>query len=361
MNINAMIVDDEQWNREIIKTFGNWEQYGIHLAAEAEDGDEAIKAIEAGDIHIVITDMNMPGVDGVGLLQYLNDHHPEIRIIVISGYEDFMYTRQAIRCRADEYLLKPVDPQELNQVLLQCRQKAEETLLKKSGDGMGLRLDLLQAILTFKPALAAHYNDLNADSLQDSLSELQDKLILLGVTPSTLPRIGEELVLLLRDLMHSNSQDIPSEYAEENLTHLSTVDELMEQISGMYMSALKQLVQHRKNKNRLNLEEIKRFVDQNFTENIKLEALAKSFFVSKEYLSKVFKQEFGLNLTDYMTKLRMERARHLLLHDHLSIKSVAEMCGYEELGYFYRVFKKQFGVAPGEMRKGEGEVQNSTS
>lgn len=362
MNINAMIVDDEQWNREIIKTFGNWEPYGIHLAAEAEDGEEAIKAIEAGDIHIVIMDMNMPGVDGIGLLQYLNDHHPEIRIIVVSGYDDFMYTRQAIRCRADEYLLKPVDAEELNQVLLQCKHKAEETLAQKTGGtSAGLRLDLHQTIKAFRPALSAHYNDLNPVSMQGSLKELEAKLIELGANTAALPRIGEELLLQLRDLMYSNSQELADDHIQEKLNLAGSVEELMNQVSDLYLSSQYELLQHRKNKNRLNLEEIKRFVDQNFTENIKLEALARSFFVSKEYLSKVFKQEFGLNLTDYMTTMRMERARHLLLHDNLSIKLVAELCGYEELGYFYRVFKKQFGVAPGEMRKGEGEVQNNTS
>lgn len=361
MQINAIIVDDEKWNREIIKTFGAWEEHGIYLEAEAEDGEEAIQLIESREVHIVVMDMNMPGVDGIGLLQYLNDHHPDIRIIVISGYDDFMYTRQAIRCRADEYLLKPVDSQELNKVLFQCKQKVEVTLHNKSGASLGLQLDLLQVIQACKPSLAAHYNDLNAASVESSLEELKEKLIILGVDHAALPRIGQELLLLLKDLMQSNSQDYKEDLDVQRFTESNTVAELTALVSDMYVSAVKQLIQQRKNKNRLNLDEIKRFVDQRYTENIKLEALARSFFVSKEYLSKVFKQEFGLNLTDYMTKLRMERARHLLLHENLSIKSVAELCGYEELGYFYRVFKKQFGVAPGEMRRGEGEVQNNTS
>ncbi|WP_036711640.1 response regulator transcription factor [Paenibacillus pinihumi] len=353
MNINAIIVDDEQWNREIIKTFGNWEQNEIHLAGEAEDGEEAIRLIESGNVHIVIMDMNMPGVDGIGLLKYLNDHHPEIRIIVISGYDDYMYTRQAIRCKADEYLLKPVDPQELSQVLLQCRDRAAETLQNHPAAGTGLRLELLQALQAAKPALSAHYNDLNAAGVQDSLRELEEQLAELDVDKPALPRIGQELTLLLEELMEGNSQEDTGELETSVYKGVVSASELIRHLTEQYLSALEHLVLQRKNKNRLNLEEIKHFVDQHYTENLKVETLAKSFFVSKEYLSKVFKQEFGMNLTDYMTKLRMDRARHLLLHDHLAIKSVAELCGYEELGYFYRVFKKQFGLAPGEMRRGE--------
>ncbi|RXZ84151.1 response regulator [Paenibacillaceae bacterium] len=356
MNINAIIVDDEQWNREIIKKFGAWEQFGICLAAEAEDGEEAIRLIETSEVHIVVMDMNMPGVDGIGLLQYLNDHHPDIRIIVISGYDDYMYTRQAIRCKADEYLLKPVDPQELNQVLQQCSEKALATLHSKPGSASGLRLELLQVLHAAKPALSAHYNDLNAAGVKHSLQELHSRLEQVHAETAALPRIGQELILLLKELMQSNSQESTEDETEPEFLETSSITELIAQASSMYDAALEQLIQQRRNKNRLNLEEIKHFVDEHFTENLKMEKLAKSFFVSKEYLSKVFKQQFGLNLTDYITKLRMEKARHLLLHDSLSIKSVAELCGYEELGYFYRVFKKQFGLAPGEMRKGEAEV-----
>ncbi len=278
MNINAIIVDDEQWNREIIKTFGNWEQNEIHLAGEAEDGEEAIRLIESGNVHIVIMDMNMPGVDGIGLLKYLNDHHPEIRIIVISGYDDYMYTRQAIRCKADEYLLKPVDPQELSQVLLQCRDRAAETLQNHPAAGTGLRLELLQALQAAKPALSAHYNDLNAAGVQDSLRELEEQLAELDVDKPALPRIGQELTLLLEELMEGNSQEDTGELETSVYKGVVSASELIRHLTEQYLSALEHLVLQRKNKNRLNLEEIKHFVDQHYTENLKVETLAKSFF-----------------------------------------------------------------------------------
>lgn len=350
--INAIIVDDEQWNRELIKTFGAWNQYGIHLAGEAEDGEEAIGLLREQEVHIVITDMNMPGIDGIGLLQYLNEHYPSIRIIVISGYDDFHYTRQAIRSKADEYLLKPVDPQELNAVLQQCRDKAALLLSQR---GTPPRLELLQALQAVKPVLAAHYNDLNAAGVQESLMELEEQIAELGAAPEELQRIAQELSLLLDELRQLNSQPETGRDQPE-LAQAATWSQLLRQALQMYAASLEQLTVQRRNKNRLNLAEIRRIVDERWAENIKLDTLAKTFYVSKEYLSKAFKQEYGVNLTDYMTRLKMEHARRLLMEEGVSIKAVAELCGYEELGYFYRVFKKHYGQSPGEMRKGEHEV-----
>ncbi|WP_270165269.1 response regulator transcription factor [Paenibacillus sp. SYP-B4298] len=355
MVVHAIIVDDEQWNREMIKTFGAWDTHGIHLVGEAEDGEEAIRLLHEQEVHIIMTDMNMPGIDGIGLLQYLNEYYPAVRIIVISGYDDFHYTRQAIRSKADEYLLKPVDPQELNAVLLQCRDKVIASLQEERILTAAPRLELLHALQAIKPVLAAHYNDLNAAGVQESLMELERQIAELGAAPEELQRIAQELELLLDELRQLNSQ--PETGSEQpQLQQASTWSQLLQQALQLYAASLEQLTVQRRNKNRLNLEEIRHILDERWAENMKLDALAKTFFVSKEYLSKAFKQEYGVNLTDYLTRLKMEHARRLLTEEGLSIRSVAELCGYEELGYFYRVFKKHYGQSPGEMRKGEHKV-----
>lgn len=69
--------------------------------------------------------MHMPGADGVELLQALNNHCSDVKIIVVSGYDDFAYAKHAIRYKAVDYLLKPVNPAELNAVLLKCKNDLE--------------------------------------------------------------------------------------------------------------------------------------------------------------------------------------------------------------------------------------------
>lgn len=117
----VLLVDDEPWNRDILRSLGEWETLGMTVAGEAEDGEEAIRLIEQHQPHIIITDMRMPGIDGVELLQTLSGQFPHIKVVVVSGYDDFNYAKHAIRHRATDYLLKPVNPDELNAVLAKCK------------------------------------------------------------------------------------------------------------------------------------------------------------------------------------------------------------------------------------------------
>lgn len=83
----------------------------------AKDGREAIAYLEENPVHVVFTDMNMPIQDGADLLYYINQHQPKIVPVVISGYSDFEYAKDALNYGAMKYMLKPIDQQELKQVL----------------------------------------------------------------------------------------------------------------------------------------------------------------------------------------------------------------------------------------------------
>lgn len=353
--IKVVIVDDENWNREIVKTFGAWELFDMEIVGEAEDGLDAVRVIEQVSPEIVITDMRMPGVDGVQLLQILNERFPNIKVIVVSGYDDFVYTKHAIRYKATEYLLKPIDPKELNAALEKCKTELEKT--NEERRLLPMDLELSQVLSSLKQLLRYHFNDLNAEGMHGVFEQMIGELEQNQVTkPQLLERIMQEMLLFLKELMFDNSLETNDHYAPVVSTVLfDSATDVVASLSQSYLQALEQLIQHRKFKNKLNLDEVRQYIERNFSEQVTLEQLAKAFFVSKEYLSKVFKQEYGHNVTDFIRHLRMDKARQRLMDAHISIKAVAEMTGYEDVSHFYRVFRKHFGIAPGEMRK-RGQV-----
>ena len=114
----VLIIDDEPWARKVIKKLGHWEELGLEIIDEASDGIEGLEKIESLRPDIVITDMRMPGIDGSALLKRVNDHYSDMMIIAMSGYNDFIYLKQAIKASAVDYLLKPVSPDELNGALV---------------------------------------------------------------------------------------------------------------------------------------------------------------------------------------------------------------------------------------------------
>ncbi|CAM4245475.1 two-component system response regulator YesN [Paenibacillus endophyticus] len=348
--IKVLIVDDESWTRDIIKAFGDWEQLGMVIAGEAEDGQDALRQTEELAPDIIITDMRMPGTDGVQLLQLLNVRFPQIKTIVVSGYDDFQYAKHALRYKAMDYLLKPVDPKELNTALLHCKNSLEAAQLDRGA--WSLDLDISITLGTYKQLVKSHYNELNKEGIVSTLTQMMNEIEKIGNgKPAILEQVIQEMILLLKELMIANSQDtdrLSAIYGQEVIGSSTATCTFL---TLYYEEALDQLILHRKFKNKLNLDEVRHYMDKHYSESVTLEQLARAFFVSKEYLSKMFKQEYGRNVTDYMLHLRMVKAKEWLLDETIPIKAIAEMAGYEDITYFYRVFKKHFGIAPGEMRK----------
>ncbi|WP_037284790.1 response regulator [Saccharibacillus sacchari] len=348
--IPAMIVDDEAATRAIIRRFGEWDRLGIRIAAEAEDGGEALKRMESEAIRLVITDMNMPGVDGVGLMKTLNERYPQVKVVVVSGYDDFAYLKQAIRYRANDYLLKPVDPAELNRTLEKCRDDLIE-LEQQQLAATALDDDTRRRLREVEPLIRAHYGELRMEDLHRVLEELvrghMEKLQSGAADCASERRLSRELMQRLHELRQSFGQE------EEPIREgrHSDGEPTLPEIPLVYQESLEQLIRRRKFRDRLDLNEVRAYVAEHFAEALSLDGLARCFFVSKEYLSRTFRQEFGQTLTDYIQQVRMEKARAWIL-EGVPIRRASEMCGYEDVGYFYRVFKKQYGIAPGELTKG---------
>lgn len=111
--LKLLIVDDEPIICEGLRFTIDWESLGIHVVGVAYDGEEALRMIESEEINLLLTDIRMEGMDGLKLTEQLNQRFPDIRVIVISGYESFDYARQALRMNVSDYLLKPVEIDEL--------------------------------------------------------------------------------------------------------------------------------------------------------------------------------------------------------------------------------------------------------
>ncbi len=99
------------------------------------------------------------------------------------------------------------------------------------------------------------------------------------------------------------------------------------------------------------LHHVKDYLDQNYREKITLNDLASTFFINKFYLTRIFKEQFGISVNSYLAQIRVTHAKQLLRFSDLTIEQIGRECGIEEPAYFARVFKKVEGIAPGEYRK----------
>jgi two-component system response regulator YesN len=101
------------------------------------------------------------------------------------------------------------------------------------------------------------------------------------------------------------------------------------------------------------VEASKAYIEANYTKNITLDDLSMAVNISSYYLSRIFKENTGENFIDYLTRLRIERAKELLSSTQYSMKEIGVMSGYSDPNYFSKSFKKNVGVTPTEYREGK--------
>lgn len=139
----VLVVDDEPYVRKGIIHAIKWKNHGLELVGEAEDGIEALDLIHQLKPDILITDMRMPDMDGIGLIKEINVKMPGIKVIVISAYSDFEYTREAIKNNVFDYVLKPIKKDELNNVLFNCINDIDKMTSDVSGSTMKEKTEVL--------------------------------------------------------------------------------------------------------------------------------------------------------------------------------------------------------------------------
>lgn len=127
----VLIVDDEPLILEGLKHVIPWDEHGLEIFSEAACGEDALNYLQQCKVHILITDIRMPGMSGLDLLHRIKEYGWDIKCIILSGYDDFEYVKEAARLGIENYLLKPVSRQELSMTLLNTVKKIESSLYGK--------------------------------------------------------------------------------------------------------------------------------------------------------------------------------------------------------------------------------------
>lgn len=513
-----IVVDDEPLTRRgIIKKIDTL-NHMAECVGEASNGQEALELIAELKPHIVITDMNMPVLDGTGLLQQLNQKYPEIQIIVISGYKDFEYAKQAVSARAISYILKPFSRESIqeavrnaidlieNTTTLQNRivsseaekeyakydydiqliknailgyhtavpelvsdklklinqnhhfilmtlhgtQKLDEMILKdfihEQGSGdlslylSHLHNDHMGFFILFFPErtplqlnthckhIALNFINLLKEektNLSIGISSIQSELTKLNCafketvsalnskklyddngcyffTKENLPLLSthwkylheflfrietgecQRVMALLDDLFNyfnqspdctlyefkyyciqltekvreflnlyfSNiSQGNPSTSVQNIFNSLFTFEEIKNYFIQFFSNVCTSMQSKSIYASEDVIENVKTYVKRNYFNDLNLEFISSLFYMNRSYLSHLFKKKAGESFIDYVNIIRTEEAKRLLKTSDKKMYQIAKAVGYDNVKYFFRIFKKITGITPEQYRK----------
>jgi len=129
--LKVLIVDDEPFVRQYLLAVIDWEKYGFYICGEAENGAEALEMIRLYSPNLVITDVRMPQIDGLEMIRIaVKEMQTSAKFIILSGYDDFTYAKTAMKYNVMDYILKPIEENELLELLERFRQEIYGELAK---------------------------------------------------------------------------------------------------------------------------------------------------------------------------------------------------------------------------------------
>lgn len=398
-----LIVDDDTFELECIKTYIDWELIGVQIVGEAVNGSLGLmKAMELNP-DIVLTDVKMPVMDGIEMSRRLRKIAPQIKIIFLSSYDDFEFAKQAINLKASGYITKPVNEVELlKNVKIAADEIIEKALYKEinSRQDKNYKISLTlarQSIVTqvltgnrinleeaenmglgwlFNSShlclLLSIYEKENMHLVSEGINLLNQKLdrqynrsISVCVNEGVLitfvsfskdidDSAVEPLKALLQDnLTERGCRDVRVKAIFENGVDINPADQYFKIIQNSanyrYAQAGSVPVERKKLKKEI-VQQIEDIINSQYDTPLTIESIARMINFTPNYIGSIFKSEKKISINRFLMNVRLEKAEELLHDEKLLMNDIAARCGYENVTYFYTLFKKERGITPSEYR-----------
>jgi len=409
MIYKALIVDDEPMILKGLKKIIPWEEFGIEIRGEAGNGEAALEIAKIINPDIVITDIRMPGMNGLELIDKLNKLENKPYIIILSGYDDFNLVKKALQCRVENYILKPINKEELIftiENIVERIEEKQENKYQSETTSIILRNNILNRLLRGQISerefteRAQMYNIVQISGsafcviIQSKLKAAIENDIRIHISKY----FHKETYICFQDIkgyynLIFYGRDLFKELAEtekklekvkscllenNNIPAIISIGKIVNGIDELkfsYMTAKKGLKSLKNKKSglirveekkhykteslyELDMKSDSRCVNQvieyihlNYKKPISLKIVAPKYILTAAYLGKIFKMKTGFVFTDYLNYFRIIKSQKLLCQTQDRVMDIACQVGYSgSENYFYTIFKKQTTMTPVEYR-----------
>lgn len=347
-----MFIDDEPWVLYGLGDIIDWKELGFDVSGFFSDGEAAWEAICKEQPDVVVTDIRMPELSGMELISRIREKGLAAEVVIISAYRDFEVARDAIRQGVAEYLTKPLKAAEVRAVMERLAGKLavgavpqkpalkEPPILPKAlwregadeGEAAWLRKAACYPhcyLLISKEGFGGVIQDLNGSNLRGRLTPVAVAGYQECFLFSALEPLREGLLAGKRSRDHTDFSDCPQMLREAEAA-----------LRGdFYYSAQEQI------------SAVQFYLAEHYMQKFSMRELAERFHLSEPYLFELFRKHTGTTVMNFLRDVRLYHALGYLANTGMSIKEIANQVGYEDPGYFSRLFKKQFSISPEACRK----------
>ncbi|MGI6031139.1 MAG: response regulator transcription factor [Eubacteriales bacterium] len=392
----VLIADDEKIIREGLRHAVENSSLDYQVAAEAEDGMQALELALQYQPQLLFVDICMPRMNGLELISRLRTQLPYSKIIIISGYDDFDYVREALRMNVYEYLLKPVSPAQLQEILTRAWNDIRREMEKNNYQHFVHQyLQDNQDLLRNRFLVSLAEGQIPSERMEQELQLLglaySGNGYLFVLNPIVDFGGGNENLPIPLELLEQVRQEIQQSWPFQPMCWSFLMGRLL-MIVGFYTQSeelvkMQQWVEQtagrqttpmlvsgeeigssprgiveacrrasaspwmEKEKNPVVFQAMQ-YLEEHYQEaDLSQQAVADAVGVSVSYLSKLFKKELSITFIDCLSMIRSQKAKQLLRNPALKIYEIAQMVGYNSQHYFCTAFKRIYKISPMEYRK----------
>lgn len=385
---SLMVVDDEPIILNGISDAVKVSGLPLKTIQTAASAQEALLQLEKSPCDIMLSDIRMPDMDGLKMVSQAKEIWPQMRVIFLTGYQDFEYARAALRLNSDDFLIKPCADSILVDAIAKVISSLDKEWLQRfemqwrETNAPKEEWAPEQPVRMIFMSYTADEERVEQEELHKGLSGMLIKMLnpycralrikkktnttFLTVQPSIEAKHWENVAMkILEEIQSFFLEQLDSGMAIGLSREVSFEDskKMLEQWLQQYGRQEQYgslvLMQEEAKENRIEsinyvVRAIHDYVRDNPQKDLSLGALAWRFHMNPSYLSRIFHQETGLPLSEYILQVRLDAARKLLLQTHMKIYEIAEKTGFGTPGYFTKVFHKAENISPKNYRIDKG-------
>lgn len=348
----VLAVDDMNIFLLELKRLKVWGQKsGFEIIDTASNGKEALGLLNQNKYDLVLTDIRMPIIDGLQLLKEIQEDKLCPCVVFVSEYSEFSYAREGIVLGAFDYIVKSANEETMTELLSRAKRHLEEYYITERENQNALSevdSELVYPSSDEKQIVKYLINrdnkaiDLFNLTIENINNILLDNLSMANIIIKKLyHNIINETYLKLNWISSFMNIDFFENSEDNQVIHYSDkLTLLLDFIKNFYIDTSDELIKN-----------VSEYILNNYNSDIKLKAIAEKFYINNTYLSNTFANKTGVKFNDYVTMVKMARARYLLTNTQLKTYEVGYEIGYHDINYFSKLFKKYYGKNPSEYRK----------
>ena len=361
-----LIADDETDERTLIRFLLNEYKNTFHIL-EAKNGREALLLLTDNHVDILLSDIQMPFLNGIDLVSQVKEKNPDIEVLFFSGYDDFSYVKAALSLKAVNYILKPVDPDEFHKLLTEIVDRLDSRKIEFSKSEKYIEehfhdIAHNMPIKDSSPASIDEDTNLLLHDIESSIkmkqaAHLSEQVHTLLDKYTDIPKLSHIYIrhvcttllkMLISALPVQTDEDLQNAVKEiYSFRRFSDIIKMIEH----YLDLVINIFEQEQNSSNYAIYQVEQYIRLHYPEDITLNSLADLVYLNPNYLSNVFAQVTGCTLNRYIKQIRMEKAQELLLNTNMKVSDISQAVGYPNTSYFCKSFQKMFGATPERFRQ----------